>query len=105
MSEVQLGLIGWLGCVPTLPNSDPEIIKMKAQYDDPGKRSPSMSKCGSFDNWVKFCTALSSNAILQMMNTVEPGEAPPKATIVSKQIQGNQAKVKSLLMQEKPISN
>ena len=105
MIQANIGSIGWLGCVPTLPNKDNDIVEMKAQFADKSKQSPSMKRCRTFDDWVKLCTALSSQVILQMMNTVEPGEAPPKAKVVSKQIRANQQTLTAFLQQEKPIEN
>jgi hypothetical protein len=88
--------IGWIGCVPVLTNDDLDMLAFKKQYDDPNQQSPSMRKCSSFDDWVRYCTAYASIIILQMINTVGAGEAPPKACIIASQIRESQRQLVAL---------
>jgi hypothetical protein len=88
--------IGWIGCVPVLTNDDLDMLAFKKQYEDPSQQSPSMRKCASFDDWVRYCTACASMIILQMINTVDAGEAPPKACIIASQIQEAQRQLVAL---------
>ena len=85
LEKAENSTIGWIGCVPVIPNEDPDMLEIKAKYEQ-GDRSVSMQKSSSFDDWVRYCTAVSTEAILKMMNTVNPGEAPPRADVICAQI-------------------
>lgn len=99
ISEAETRTIGWIGCVRAIPNDDPDMLEMKAQYGQ-GKRSASMQESLDFDAWVKYCTAVSSDIILKMMNAVDPGETPPLADVIYGQIQEAQRQCMALYRPE-----
>jgi hypothetical protein len=88
--------IGWVGCIPVVHNDDPDVVDMRHQYYH-GDRSAAMEKCATFDDFVRYCTAASTEIILKMINTVDAGEVPPRADLLSKQIQHSQQKCVQLL--------
>lgn len=88
--------IGWIGCVPVLTNEDADMQAFKEQFAEPDRQSASMRKSSSFDDWVRYCTAYSSTLILQMMNTVDAGQNPPKACVIASQIQNAQRQLVAL---------
>lgn len=88
--------IGWVGCIPVVHNDDPDVVDMRHQYYH-GDRSATMEKCATFDDFVRYCTAASTEIILKMINTVNAGDVPPRADLLSKQIQHSQQKCVQLL--------
>lgn len=90
------GSIGWVGCVPVVHNADPDIVEMRYQYFH-GDRSAAMENFATFDDFVRYCTAASTEIILKMINTVDAGEMPPRAGLLCKQIQRSQQECMRLM--------
>lgn len=88
--------IGWVGCVPVVHNADADIVDMRHQYFH-GDRSAAMEKFATFDDFVRYCTAASTEIILKMINTVDAGEMPPRSDLLCKQIQRSQQKCMQLM--------
>ncbi|MFA0809434.1 hypothetical protein [Microbulbifer epialgicus] len=89
LEQGRVQTIGWLGCVPVIPNDDPDIVRIRTQFEW-GTGSTEMQNATSFDAWIRSCTEISSEIILKMMNTVDPGETPPKSDVICKQIHNAQ---------------
>ena len=97
--QTEMPTIGWIGCVPVIPNDDPDMMVIKTKYDQ-GERSQSMQKSSCFDDWVRYCAAVSSEIILRMMTSVDPGEAPPNADVICEQIKQSQQQCMALFRPE-----
>lgn len=102
--QIRTDLIGWLGAVSLL--SEDEEIAQRFQFDMDMNSSKEMTRAKkhaadngideperAFRIYQDTCTAISTQAIINMMNSNGDGVTPPSQTVVANMIEKSQQKV------------
>ena len=93
MSAPKRREFGWVGNINVIPVSDPLNVGIREQFNA-GAKSPSMQKFDSFEAWEAHTVSVASSIILNMINSVEPGQKPISREQVIRQVQANQEAVR-----------